>query len=194
MPMLLKRTVVGLVGSTTLALALPVRAGGQSLPAWRAIGDPEGAPAGCSVAAAAKGIDAFFDAMRLADSTRLAAATAPSYNGRFAFGTGKFTEADTFVEAHTIAELIAYARKRAQHHERIAVQQVTFNRWEGHRLQFGPIYFLRSADDLGPTPLPGIGKGEYWCGKGISVLYTAPRPSFDPGPRAGSQRAPPNER
>ena len=36
---------------------------------------------------------------------------------------------------------------------------ITFNRWRGRGLEFGPVYFERSADDLGPTPRFGIGKG-----------------------------------
>ena len=67
-------------------------------------------------------------------------------------------------------------------HEHLTVQEVTFNRWRGHGLQFGPIHFMRSADDLGDRALPGIGKGEYWCGRGVSVLNLGPRPDFDPGP------------
>ena len=50
-------------------------------------------------------------------------------------------------------------------------------------LNFGPIYFLRSADDLGKTPREGIGKGAYVCGQGVVVFSVAPRPKLPPGTR-----------
>jgi hypothetical protein len=149
---------------------------------WRRVGAPPGAPPGCSIAMAAASIDAFFAAMQTADSTALAHATAPIYAGRFTFSTGKFTPADSFVLAHGLPDLLAYARTRARRHEHITVQQVAFNEWRGTKLEFGPIYFLRSATDLGSAARPGIGKGEYVCRTGISVLNTGPRPAIDPGP------------
>jgi hypothetical protein len=164
-------------------LAAPIATlSAQSTPAWQAVGTPSGAPAGCSTQAAAASIDAFFVALRTADSTALAQATAPLHNGEFDFSMGKFSTPDPGFRAHTVSELLPYARSRARQHERIAVQHVTFNYWRGHRLGFGPIYYLRSADDLGSKPRAGIGKGEYWCGKGIFILYMGPRPAFDPGP------------
>jgi hypothetical protein len=149
---------------------------------WRRVGTPPGAPPGCTTAMAAAAIDAFFAAMRTADSTALAHATAPIYAGRFTFSTGRFTPADSFVVAHTLPDLLAYARARARRHERVTVQQVAFNEWRGTKLEFGPIYFLRSATDLGSGARPGVGKGEYVCRTGISVMNTAPRPAIDPGP------------
>jgi hypothetical protein len=154
----------------------------QTTPQWRAVGTPSGAPPGCSTAAAAAAIDAFFAALRTADSVGLARSTAPRYNGHFDVSINKISATDSSFRASTVPEMLTHARKRARVHERITVQQVTFNYWRGHRLEFGPIYYLRSADDLGPTPRAGIGKGEYWCGKGISALYIGPRPSYDPGP------------
>ena len=154
----------------------------QSTPTWRVVGEPPGAPAGCSTQAAAAAIDAFFAALRTGDSTALAQATAPMYNGEFDFYMGKFSSSDSGFRARTLSELLPYARSRAWQHERITVQHVTFNYWRDQRLGFGPIYYLRSADDLGSTPRAGIGKGEYWCGKGIFILSMGPRPDFDPGP------------
>jgi hypothetical protein len=146
---------------------------------------------------AALALDSLFGAMRDADSARLAWAVAPIYHGEFVFSTGKFSPSDTFVVAHEVSALLRYARQRRRQHEHIAVQQVTFNYWRGRGLQFGPIYFTRTADDLGTGVRFGIGKGEYVCGRGISVLNTAPRPNFDRGPRQftrPSRPAPPNER
>ena len=150
---------------------------------WRVRGDTSGAPPGCSAAAGISAINAWFAAFRDADSAGLGRATAPSYRGRFVFSTGRFTTADTFFVAHTLQELLPYARERARRHERMTVQEVTFNRWRGRGLEFGPIYLMRTADDLGDKALAGIGKGEYWCGQGLSVLNLGPRPDFDPGPR-----------
>jgi hypothetical protein len=142
---------------------------------WRTLGSPAGAPAGCSVQAAATAIDAFFVAMRAADSIGLARATAPVHHNHFEFSTGKFTPTDSFVVAHSVPELLKYARGRARQHEQISIEEVTFNEWRGSALEFGPMFFLRSANDLGARALPGVGKGEYWCRKGITILNTAPR-------------------
>jgi hypothetical protein len=92
------------------------------------------------------------------------------------FSIGKFATADTLIPARTFQELIAYARRRAHQRERMTIEEVTFNGWRGQLLQFGPIYFTRSADDLGDTPLPGTGKGGYWCRQGVWFLHLAPRP------------------
>jgi hypothetical protein len=149
---------------------------------WRVVGNPPGASAGCTNAAAVSAITSFVAALNAADSAGLARATTPYYNREFTFSTGKFTPTDTFTLARTLPELLRYARKRANKHERIELQRITFNDWRGHWLNFGPIYFLRSADDLGKAALPGVGKGVYWCGKGIFVWNTGPRPSYDRGP------------
>jgi hypothetical protein len=149
---------------------------------WTVRGDTSGAPRGCSAAAGISAISALFAALQEADSAGLARATAAPYRGRFVFSTGKFTSSERFFVAHTLQELLPYARERARRHDRMRVQEVTFNRWRGPGLQFGPIYFMRSGDDLGDKALPGIGKGEYWCGRGVSVLNMGPRPAFDPGP------------
>ena len=158
-----------------LSIALATLPAQQAPPSWRILGSAARAPAGCNLSAAAAAIDAFFVAMRAADSTGLARATAPVHDNHFEFSTGKFTPTDSFVVAYTVPELLKYARVRARQHERISLEEVTFNQWRRDALEFGPIFFLRSADDLGPHALPGVGKGEYWCHKGIAVLNTAPR-------------------
>jgi hypothetical protein len=154
----------------------------QQTTPWKVRGDTSGAPRGCSAAAGISAISAWFAAFQDADSAGLMRVIAAPYRGRFVFSRGAFTRSERFFVAHTLRELIPYARERARRHDRMMVQEVTFNRWRGRGLQFGPIYFMRSADDLGEKALGGIGKGEYWCGRGISVLNLAPRPDFDPGP------------
>ena len=154
----------------------------QTVP-WRMRGDTSGAPSGCSTAAAVTAISAWFAAFQQGDSVGLARTTAAPYRGQFVFSTGRFTQSEPFFVAHTLRQLLSYSQQRTRRHERMKIQQVWFNGWRGRGLQFGPIYFLRSADDLGSNALPGIGKGEYWCGSGLSVLNLGRRPGFDSGPR-----------
>ena len=142
--------------------------------------DTTGAPSGCSAAAGIAAITRFFAAFNDADSAGLAQAVSL---GGFVFSTGKFTPREPFVRIENLTELVHYARGRTRRHDRMTVQQVKFNGWRGKLLLFGPIYFLRAADDLGPRPRPGIGQGMYRCGRGILVLGLAPRPGIDPGPR-----------
>jgi len=155
--------------------------GQQSTP-LKIRGDTTGAPRGCSAQSGVAAISAWFAAFNDADSARLARASSTP-NGRFVFSIGKFGTSDTFIPARTFEELIAHARQRSRQHERMTVQEVTFNGWRGQVLQFGPIYFTRSADDFGDKALPGIGKGGYWCRQGIWFLHLAPRPASDRGPR-----------
>ena len=72
----------------------------------------------------------------------------------------------------------------------MTLEAVQFFGWRGGRLGFMP-FFTRSADDLGEK-LAGIGKGEYWCGRGIRVLNLGPRHGTSPTP--SSRGAPPNTR
>jgi hypothetical protein len=149
----------------------------QSVVPWQILGDTTGAPRGCSASEGAATISLFLAAMRNADSAALVRYVAP----RFVFSTGRFTPSDSFYAGRSIPELLQYARKRSRAHERMKVQAVWFNGWRGRDLQFGPIWFLRYADDLGRTALPGFGKG-YRCDAGIVVFNLGPRPAGDPGP------------
>ena len=168
--------------AVTLQLTVIGSLSAQEPMRWTVRGDTSGAPRGCSAAAGIAAITAWFAAFQRADSTALARLTPAPHRGRFVFSIGRFTRAEGFFVAHTLHELLPYARNRARRRERMTIQEVTFNRWRGQGLQFGPIYFMRTAEDLGDRPLPGIGKGEYWCNRGVSVLNLAPRPDFDPGP------------
>jgi len=161
---------------------------------WEIRGDTSGAPRGCSAKEGLDAIDAWFAAMNNHDSAALARVVPASH---FVFSIGSFTPTHSFFAAHTIGELAEHSRHRGKYHEKLAITAITFNNWRGEALQFGPIYFVRTADDLGPTPKPGIGKGEYRCKRGITVLNTAPRPAWDDGrsdmqPRRRNQRRSPN--
>jgi hypothetical protein len=148
---------------------------------WEIRGDTSGAPRSCSANEGLDAIDAWFAAMSNHDSAALARVVPASH---FVFSIGSFTPTHPFFVAHTIGELAEYSRRRAKYHEKFSITAVTFNNWRGYGLQFGPIYFMRTADDLGPHPKPGFGKGEYRCKRGITVLNTGPRPALDDGRRA----------
>ena len=147
--------------------------------AFKIRGDTSGAPRGCSARESIRALNDWFNAFNTADSAKLVRLTAP----QFVFSTGRFAPSETFFAARDVAALARYARTRAVQHEQMHVQEVKFNRWRYRALQFGPIYFLRSARDLGTRPVPGIGKGGVYCGGRLGVLNVGPRPSFDPGPR-----------
>jgi hypothetical protein len=173
------RIVCAAVGLQLLVIG---SASAQESTHWKIRGDTTGAPRGCSAAAGISAISAWFAAFNGADSAGLARASSTPH-GRFVFSIGKFATSDTSIPARTFEELLAYARQRAHQHERMTVQEVKFDGWRGKVLQWDPIYFTRSADDLGDKALPGIGKGGYWCGQGVWYLHLAPRPEIDRGPR-----------
>ena len=159
------------------ACLIPASLGAQTARKWEVRGDTSGAPQGCSAKAGLDGIESWFAAMSKDDSAALARVTPP----HFVFSTGRFSTTDPFFVTHSISELASYARQRAKHREQLVLKAITFNNWRGEGLEFGPVYFMRSADDLGPSPRPGIGKGEYRCKQGVAVLNLAPRPAWDDG-------------
>ena len=173
----------------SLNLFANVQCMAQHVPAWRVQGDTTGAPPGCSASQGIATMNRFLAAMANADSTGLTRTLALHRPWGFVFSTGKFTPSDTFFAGRSIPELLGYFRKRAQYHERITLQAVTFNGWRGQLLNFGPIYFLRSANDLGKTPRDGTGKGAYLCSQGIAAFSVAPRPKLPPGMRMRADQA-----
>jgi hypothetical protein len=164
-----------------LQLLLIGSASAQQVTPLKIRGDTTSAPRGCSAASAISAISAWFAAFADADSVRLAKASSTP-KGRFVFSIGKFATSDTF-RTRTFEELLAYARERARQHERITVQEVRFTGWSGQVLEWDRLYFTRSANDLGDTPLRGVGKGGYWCRQGVWYLHLAPRGDTDRGPR-----------
>jgi hypothetical protein len=146
----------------------------QSVP-LKIRGDTTRAPRGCSGAKAVAAITGWFAAFNDADSAALAKASATP-KGRFVLSSARFTPSDTFIRTRTFEEFLAYVRERSRKHERLTPQEVRFRGWSGKVLEWDPIYFTRSADDLGDKPLQGVGKGGYWCGQGVWYLHLAPRP------------------
>jgi hypothetical protein len=152
----------------------------QQSPAWKVLGDTTGSPRCCSAAAGIAAISAWFAAFNSADSAGLARVTPPRGERFGVFSTGRFVPTESFIRIESLSQLVRYARIRARHHEHMTIQGVRFYRWRQRTLGFMP-YFARTADDLGPRPLAGIGKGAYLCNKGILILNLAPRPADDPG-------------
>jgi hypothetical protein len=172
-----------MLGGGAFALT-PIReSAAQTRVRWRVVGDTSSGRHDCGAALAIDAISQWFESFSAADSVGLAKATAVRGPRGFVFSTGRFTPSEEFFVTHRLSQLVAYARTRARRHERMTIQEVKFNGWRYGALQFGPIYFLRTADDLGRKPLPGFGKGGYRCHQGLSVLNVGPRPAFDPGPR-----------
>ena len=162
-----------------LVLAVPA-IGAQDTIGWKVRGDTAGAPAGCSATVAIAAINAWFRAFTAADSAGLARVTPPPAQHFGVFSTGRFIAREDFIRIESFAALLRYARHRARQHERMTLDGVQFHGWRDRQLGFMP-YYRRSADDLGPKPLLGIGKAGYACGRGIYVLNLAPRPSYIPG-------------
>ena len=173
------RIVCAFVGLQLLVIG---SASAQQSTSWKIRGDTTHAPRGCSAASGISALSAWLTAFTDADSAGLAKASSTP-KGRFVFSIGKFATSDRFFLARTFEDLLSYARVRAPQRERITVQEVKFNGWRGRVLQFDPIYFTRSANDLGDKPLAGVGKGGYWCGQGVWYIHLAPRPDSDRGPR-----------
>jgi hypothetical protein len=150
----------------------------QRQPALKIRGDTTGAPHGCSARAAADGIAGWFVAFAGADSTALARFTAkgPRFH---VFSSSHFTPAER-TRIESVARLIEYARERSRYQDQMTLEGMRFYGWRGWRIGFMP-YYQRRAADLGPKPIAGIGKGEYTCAHGISILNLAPRPRYLPG-------------
>lgn len=146
----------------------------QRSPSWRLLGDTTAAPRGCSTAAAIEAITTWFVSFSAGDSAGLVRSMATSLPGGWVFSSGRFLPGDGFVRIETLSALARYARTRARHHERLTLTAVHFYGWRDGTISFMP-YYLRSADDLGRRPVPGIGKGVYACGHGVFKLNLAPR-------------------
>ena len=88
-----------------------------------------------------------------------------------------FAKDDTLIAVRNYDELDGYVRRASRLHERMWLTMVTPNEVRGEFLEFGPVVFERSADNLSPGRHRGIGKGEYHCGVGLTVLSLGPEPS-----------------
>lgn len=137
----------------------------------RIAGDTSGVPPSCRTSAAVAAIKTWFRAVETGDTSMIAAGVSRRFHW---VSVSPFTRSEPEFTGYRWPDLRAYVERRGRARERFALQSVTFTGWRHDALNFGPIYFERSADDLGPVPLPGIGKGAYACGEGLIVLSVAP--------------------
>jgi hypothetical protein len=137
--------------------------------------------------AAISALDRFVGAMNTADSATLVRALALRQS--YVYSVMRFVPSHEFFVGRSVPALLGYARRRARYHERLTLQAVTFNGWRGDELQFGPVYFVRVADDVPDSLRHGIGKGGYTCGQGLRVLNVARRPTLPPGTRMREDQA-----
>lgn len=169
---------LGAVTVAALIVFMPSSGAGQTMRSWEVRGDTSGAPRGCSAEKGLDAIDAWFAAMNNRDSAAFSRVVPLPH---FTFSTGRFTSTEPFFVARSMGELAGYVRRRATQHERLTLTAITFNRWRGQDLEFGPIYFTPTADDLGPSAKFGSGKGMYRCEQGVAVMNLGPRPAWDDG-------------
>jgi hypothetical protein len=134
-------------------------------------GDTSGLPPSCRAAAAVAAINNWFRAVETGDTLLIAAGVSRRFHW---VSVSPFTLAEPAFTGYRWPGLRAYVERRGRARERLVLQSVTFTGWRQDALNFGPIYFERSADDLGPVPLQGIGKGAYACGEGLIALSVAP--------------------
>jgi hypothetical protein len=137
----------------------------------RIAGDTSGVPPSCRTAAAVAAINNWFRAVETGDTSLIAAGVSRRFHW---VSVSPFTQSEPEFAGYRWADLRAYVERRGRARERLVLQSVAFTGWRHDALNFGPIYFERSADDLGPAPLQGIGKGAYACGEGLVVLSVAP--------------------
>ncbi len=86
-----------------------------------------------------------------------------------------FAPADSPFVARAVDSLVPYVRRRAAKHERLTLDTLFITTRHESYVEFFPIYLRRQADDLGPAPLAGTGKGIFRCGGGLVMLNLAPR-------------------
>jgi hypothetical protein len=140
----------------------------------RIAGDTSGVPPSCRTAAAVAAINNWFRAVETGDTSLIAAAVARRFHW---ISVSSFTTSESEFAGYHWSDLREYVEQRGRAHETLVLLSVIFTGWRSGALNFGPIHFERSADDLGPKPLQplqGIGKGAYACGEGLIALSVAP--------------------
>jgi hypothetical protein len=122
----------------------------------------------CGTADAVAALRTWFRAVSTGDTLLVRQAIAPTFQWvsvplQLANSNAQFVGRD-------LPSLTKYVAERGRMHDTIELQDLTFNGWEGDLLHIGPLWYRRTADDLGPVPLAGIGKASYLCGQGLFVL------------------------
>lgn len=161
--------------SFSLILLAPALACGQVAESAdgsvRIDGDTTGLPVTCRTSSAVAAIENWFRAVATGDAQRARKAVSPRM---LWVSVSPFTRSESLFTTHERADLLQYVERRARMHEHSVLRSVTFTGFRSGALNFGPLYFDRSADDLGPTALPGIGKGAFSCVDGLVTLSLAP--------------------
>jgi hypothetical protein len=128
----------------------------------------------CTQASVTKAVSDWFAILESGDVQRIAAVVdRPNFHW---ISVNSFGDGDSNVSMRDYARLADYVRERSAAHERLRLIEVPVGERRGGFLDFGPIVFERSADDLSPGKHRGIGKGEYHCGGGLTTLSVAPAP------------------
>jgi hypothetical protein len=131
---------------------------------------------GCR-SAAVTAVKTWFAAIGTGDTTAVRRSVSPHFHW---ISAGRNGWPEPVFRASQFGELFAYVRRRAAQHEHITNVSIPGGGWHDGQLMLGSVSYIRTADDV-----VGIehwqGKGEYECGKGISVLSTGPQGS--PGQR-----------
>jgi hypothetical protein len=139
--------------------------------AVRIAGDTSGVPPSCRTSAAVAAINNWFRAVETGDTSLIAAGVSRRFHW---ISVSPFTGSEPEFTGYRWPDLREYVERRGRAHETLVLQAVAFTGWRGGALNFGPIYFERSADDVGPVPLQGIGKGAYACSEGLIALSVTP--------------------
>lgn len=134
-------------------------------------GDTTGLPPSCTTSAAIAAVKSWFRAVETGDPRFIAHGVSRHFRW---ISVSPFTRSERLFDGRRWSELQEYVERRHRQYEVLRLRSIQFNGWRDGALQFGPILYERSADDLGPTSLSGMGKGAYACGEGLIVLSIAP--------------------
>lgn len=127
---------------------------------------------GCRTAAIAA-VKTWLGAIGTGDTAAVRKAISPAFVG---ISAGRNGWPEPFFRAKRMNELFAYVRRRAAQHERIDDVAIPLGSWHDSRVMLGAVSYARTADDITGKE-HWLGKGEYTCGQGISVLNTSPQGS-----------------
>jgi hypothetical protein len=137
-----------------------------------------GAPSTCTESAVVRAIENWFRAVHTGDPKDVRQSIAADFRS---VTLAPFGPSESLFKGRKEADLLAYIKTRSQKHEVLTLRSVKFNGWRLNSLQFGPIFYDRTADDLGPNPRHGFGKGAYQCApgqkRGLIVLNAGPEDS-----------------
>ena len=143
-------------------------------------GSADNAPTGCDAQTVAERLADLFSAVNQADPTITDRFFGQSQNAPFQWYSMDEVVHNTYLKHHFVAhhfdELTAYWPARFGQHEQLQLLSVQINGWDAgiDVVNFGPLAFTRTADDLGPpgTEYQGEGKGAYSCSQRAFVVLS----------------------